>query len=98
VWSKNIFAAVGTGRAKTGIHISDASINTARFHSFTPLLDDNTDSKGSETDLQLNEKSKPWQGVPGKPHIHEVLCFVEKRGLGRNLYRLRHTSNREDPN
>ena len=33
----------------------------------------------------------------GKPHIHEVSCFVQDMGLGRNLHRLPHTSNREDP-
>jgi len=32
----------------------------------------------------------------GKPHIHEVPCFVQDSGLGRNLHRLRRTSNRED--
>ena len=32
----------------------------------------------------------------GKPHIHEVACFVQDGGLGRNLYRLRHTSNPEN--
>jgi len=34
----------------------------------------------------------------GKPHIHEVACFVQDGGLGRNLYRLRHTSNQENHN
>lgn len=33
-----------------------------------------------------------------EPHIHEVACFVQDGGLGRNLYRLRHTSNRENLN
>jgi len=33
-----------------------------------------------------------------KPHIHEVACFVQDGGLGRNLYRMCHTSNRENLN
>jgi hypothetical protein len=66
----NIFAAVSTGRAKIGIHISNASILTARCGKMF------------------------WY----KTHIHEVSCFVQDKGLGRNLYRLQHTSNREELN
>jgi hypothetical protein len=69
----------------TGIHISDASINTARFHSSTPLLDDNTDGEVSETDLQLNEESKPRQGVTVNLTFMKFRVLF-KRGAWEEIY------------